>query len=102
MHSFKHILSDLAPLWKIIGGQLMELDVSPADIVWGVNSGHNIYLRQGSVWKPISGSLKHVSVGSSGVWGVNRLDYIYYRNGVSTTNLIGAGWNRTDGKIYLL
>lgn len=35
----------------------------------------------GNHWVHIPGGLKYISVGDSGVWGVNRHDHIYYRVG---------------------
>ena len=49
-------------------------------------------------WKHIGGKLKHVSVGSSGVWGVNSGDNIYYRKGVTLSNPAGTQWTHIGGK----
>ncbi|CAH1240065.1 VCAN [Branchiostoma lanceolatum] len=32
-------------------------------------------------WKPVDGAMKYVTVGSSGIWGVDQADSIYYRSG---------------------
>ena len=72
-------------------GALTQLDISPDDILWGVNSAGNIYIRNG--WsRVIGGALKHVTVGKAGVWGVNAGRNIYYRNGVTSSNLKGSSW----------
>jgi hypothetical protein len=78
----------------------MQVDVSPADVVWGVTSARYIFLRVGSQgkWKHIRGSLKHVSVGGSGVWGVSKYNTIWYREGVSSSNVAGTGWRKVDGE----
>ena len=44
-----------------------------------MNSGDYIYRRTGNRWQQVSGRLKVVSVGLSGVWGVNSNDDIFYR-----------------------
>ena len=84
----------------MIPGRLMQVDVSSADVVWGVNSSHFIFLRVGSQgkWKQIGGLLKHVSVGEAGVWGVNKHDEIWYREGVSSSNVAGTKWKKVDGE----
>lgn len=51
-------------------GKLTQLDISSDDILWGVNSARQIYIRNGNGWTQVGGSLKHVSVGKAGVWGV--------------------------------
>ena len=62
---------------------LFQVSVSDQDRVWGVNFANNIWRKTGNAWQRISqsGGLKCVSVGQSGVWGVDRNDYIYYRTG---------------------
>ena len=87
------------PNWSTVPGRLKQLDVSPANIVWGVNRHDNIYmLNNRNSWKHIGGLLKHVSVGSSGVWGVNSGDNIYYRKGVTLSNPAGTQWKHIGGK----
>ncbi|XP_066278495.1 lectin L6-like isoform X2 [Branchiostoma lanceolatum] len=74
----------------------------------------------GVLWKPVSGNLKYVSVGASGVWGVNRGGYIFYRvgtygnevssgsswqpvrPGISPNNPTGTGWQRINGKLKMV
>nr|BAL43194.1 repellent [Solaster dawsoni] len=55
-------------------------------------------------WSQISGRLKHVSVGVSGVWGVNSNDNIYYRGdsyGEEESNTCAA-WVQTEGALKQL
>ncbi len=93
--------------WHWMDGKMIQVDVSPDDsVVWGVNSAQQIFFRKGDgdvVWQRVNpGSLKHVSVGSLGVWGVDKADIIWYRSGVSTDNPAGTGWQNIEGKnIYL-
>ena len=79
-------------------GRLIQVDVSPDDIVWGVNSADYIYIRNGNGWSHVGGALKHVTVGEAGVWGVNRARYIYYRQGVTLSNPKGSGWRNIPGE----
>lgn len=95
------IVVELAPSWVKVTGKLRQLDVSPSDVVWGVNRLHRIYLRNEFGWKNLDGFLKHVSVGDAGVWGVTRYDHIYFREGITENNLEGTGWSRLDGKYIL-
>ena len=100
MHKKCLIVPGNNPVWSVIPGRLMQVDVSPADVVWSVNSAHFIFLRVGSQgkWKQIGGLLKHVSVGEAGVWGVNKHDEIWYREGVSSSNVAGTKWEKVDGE----
>ena len=91
------IASGQNSVWSVIPGRLMQIDVSSADVVWGVNSAHHIYLGKDR-WQLISGLLIHVSFGDAGVWGVNKQNLIYYRKGVSSENLEGTKWHNTNGK----
>nr|ABY28359.1 tachylectin-like protein [Branchiostoma belcheri tsingtauense] len=51
-------------------------------------------------WSSVDGLLKFVSVGSKGVWGVNRHDDIYYRSGTSENGASsGSGWVKIEGKL---
>ncbi|XP_078679919.1 uncharacterized protein LOC144915421 isoform X2 [Branchiostoma floridae x Branchiostoma belcheri] len=54
----------------------------------------------GTGWQYVSGRLKFVSVGRSGVWGVNSNDQIYYRTGTFRDEAsAGSGWVRIDGAL---
>ncbi|KAI8505091.1 hypothetical protein Bbelb_172000 [Branchiostoma belcheri] len=57
-------------------------------------------IEAGTGWQRVSGGLKFVSVGRSGVWGVNRNDQIYYRTGTYRDEAsAGSGWVRIDGAL---
>ena len=86
------------PDWSRVSGRLTQLDISPEDIVWGVNRADNIYIRNGNGWSRISGALKHVTVGKAGVWGVNGGRNIYYREGVTLSNPSGSSWRHIPGE----
>ena len=102
MQTFKKILKYILPesirgrqgrRWSPISGRLMQIDSGPFGCVWGVNKLHYIYCRtgiawnnlKGSKWKRVTGSLKYVSCGERGVFGVNRANNIYFRRGVTRT-----------------
>lgn len=88
------------PDWDIVSGKLVQLDISPDDILWGVNSGHYIYIRNGNGWSQVGGLLTHVTVGKAGVWGVNVHKNIYYREGVTRSNPKGSSWTQISGDGY--
>jgi hypothetical protein len=45
----------------------------------------------------MDGGLTHVTVGESGVWGVNGHDLIYLRQGVTPDTPYGTEWRQLDG-----
>ena len=64
-------------------GRLMQIDGGFSDSVWGVNQQHQIWKQKPKGrWLRIAGSLKHVSPGQGGVWGVDRSNNIVYRDGM--------------------
>jgi hypothetical protein len=94
-----YFISELAPRWARVNGKLRELDVSPSGNVWGVYRGNSIYTRHGTGWEKVTGGLTHVSVGNAGVWGVNQFGRIYFREGVTTSNMAGTKWTQISGEI---
>jgi len=51
-------------------------------------------------WTNIPGSLKQISVGPAGVWGVNYANNIWYRNSTrSNPDDYGSGWTKLDGSL---
>ena len=42
----------------------------------------------GTCWKQIEGALKQISSGPFGIFGVNRKDFIYFREGISLNQYI--------------
>ena len=90
--------------WTVVGGALMQIDSGPRGVVCGVNKGMEIYCRlgitnklaTGSKWEKISGSLKYISCGAYGYWGVTQSNDIYFTavvNGASTK------WTKIDGSL---
>ena len=63
--------------WSQIPGKLIHVS-GGMNYVWGVNSGHDIFMCQrpctGSNWKHIPGKLVQVDVSDMEVWGVNSND----------------------------
>ncbi|XP_035691376.1 neurogenic locus notch homolog protein 1-like [Branchiostoma floridae] len=54
----------------------------------------------GTEWQQVSGRLKFVSVGRSGVWGVNSNNQIYYRTGTYGDEAsAGTGWVNIAGSL---
>ena len=88
------------PDWSVVSGRLIQVDIGPDDIVWGVNSAHSIYIRNRNGWSRVGGALKHVTVGEAGVWGVNRNRNIYFRNGVTLSNPRGSSWRGIPGAYF--
>ena len=84
--------------------KLTQLDISPLDSIWGVDNLGLIYVfyENGIKLKQVGGSLKHVSAGGSGVWGVNQKDKVYYRGGITLDNLAGTSWTEVPGKNCIL
>lgn len=70
--------------WAFINftGTLVQIDSGPSGIVYGVNRFHHIYCRKGitlskptgTSWARVPGTLKYVSCGIYGCWGVNIAD----------------------------
>ena len=94
---------EISPAWGLSNIFLKQVDVGQDDEAWGVNSAGQIFFRVPKGfnirWRTITGKLAHVSAGTSGVWGVDRQGKIWYRNGVSSSNLAGTGWqNIQTGK----
>ena len=78
--------------WTRIDGELKQVAVGTAGLVWGVNKNDDIFRRDGSSWTRIDGKLKQVAVAADGtVWGVNKNDNIFRRDGNS--------WTRIDGEL---
>ncbi|XP_035697092.1 perivitellin-2 31 kDa subunit-like isoform X1 [Branchiostoma floridae] len=51
-------------------------------------------------WKPIDGSMKYVSVGSNGVWGVDHNNAIFYRSGTFENEASsGTDWVNVEGQL---
>ncbi|XP_019623528.1 PREDICTED: tectonin beta-propeller repeat-containing protein 1-like [Branchiostoma belcheri] len=79
------------------GGGRSEL---PPPVI-GEEAGNPVIGEEGDpAWRSVDGLLKFVSVGSRGVWGVNRDDDIFYRSGTLENKASsGSGWVKIEGKL---
>ena len=76
--------------WKIIPGGLKQIDSGPKGIVCGVSSIDEVFCRtgitdatpEGSAWMKLDGSLKYISCGEFGHWGVNKNNQVFFREGI--------------------
>jgi hypothetical protein len=76
--------------WKIIPGGLKQIDSGPKGIVCGVSSIDEVFCRtgitdgtpEGSAWIKLDGSLKYISCGEFGHWGVNKNNQVFFRGGI--------------------
>ena len=73
--------------------------------MWGVNGYRTIYHRDGTYqtadasgnsWLDIQGTLVQLDVGFDNFWGVNSVNLIYYRLGITSSSPQGSGWNQID------
>ena len=99
---YKTVRTSAKPDWSLISGALVQLDISPDDIVWGINSADNIFIPNGNGLSQVEGALEHVTVGDSGVWGVNDARMIYYREGVTSSYPKGFSWTHISGEELII
>jgi hypothetical protein len=81
-----------------VQGQLRQLDVSSSNVFWGVDSEDLIYFGDGTTRQLVSGRLTHVSIGGSGIWGVNVHNQTFFRRGVTESIPQGTDWLFIDGE----
>lgn len=81
---------------------MVQLDISPNDIVWGINRADHIFILNGNGLSTVGGALEHVTVGDSGVWGVNDARMIYYREGVTSSYPKGWSWTHISGEELII
>lgn len=84
--------------WQAVGKVLAQIDSGITETPWGVDPDDNVYSLQNGILRRVAGKLIHISSGESGVWGVNRGKYIYYRTGVTPRRKTGSGWKRIGGR----
>ena len=57
----------------------------------------------GQTWKTVSGSLRSISIGNCGVWGINADQVVYYRlNTFGDPDDEGTGWIRVEGRFQTI
>lgn len=94
--------------WATVDAETMKhTSVSSNGHVWAVDNKEKIWYRKGACtatilgtnWKSVSGSLKQVTVGHCGVWGINSDQCVYYRlNTYGDPDNEGTGWIKVEGK----
>ncbi|CAH1256177.1 TECPR2 [Branchiostoma lanceolatum] len=63
-------------------------------------SGGQQWSVAGKTWAAVGGTLKFVSIGASGVWGVTAAGLVKYRTGSYGTALgTGSGWETVEGNL---
>ncbi|XP_066577682.1 fish-egg lectin isoform X2 [Amia ocellicauda] len=95
-------------------GNLIQIDAGGDKFVVGCNASHSIfclnhrpalsYDGSGSVsWVAVPGELKYYSCGPVGCWGVNKLDEIHVKLGVSGNSCHGPEkWYRIPGSLSMV
>ncbi|CAB4030800.1 Hypothetical predicted protein, partial [Paramuricea clavata] len=84
--------------WKAVNEITITQIDSGGGQTWAtrIDNGH-IFALQNGAWIQIDGLLTHVTVGKSGVWGVNQGDDIFFRQGATPGAPYGIGWRKLDG-----
>ena len=86
--------------WWLMRGSAAYIDVSNNDNVWQLTKGQDIFRWTGITWKKVAGNLSQISVGESGVWGVNSANSIFYRQGTyGDTDTDGTAWTKVSGNL---
>ncbi|XP_035262099.1 fish-egg lectin-like [Anguilla anguilla] len=101
--------------WVQVGGLLKQVDAGGDQFVAGANMNDNIYClgRDPTVefrnsaspapWNLLPGLLMYYSCGPNGCWGVNSLQDIYLRTGVTPATCSGTGnWQQIAGKLVMV
>ena len=95
--------------WATVDAEPMKhVSCTAKGHVWAIDTKDKIWYRKGActaspngnTWKTISGSLKQISAGNCGVWGINADQCVYYRlNSYGDPDNEGTGWLKiSDGK----
>jgi len=83
-----------------IEGNLMQVSVSQKDHAWGIRSDLSVHQMIGGHWTDVGGVLQMVSIGASGVWGVDDYGDIFNRHGTHGGHETrGNGWKPVPGKL---
>ncbi|KAJ8264002.1 hypothetical protein GJAV_G00143980 [Gymnothorax javanicus] len=101
--------------WVQVSGKLVQVDAGGDLFVAGVNHVNNVYCmnQEATVtfqntssptsWKRLPGALVYYSCGPLGCWGVNKNDFIYFREGVTPKNCDGEkGWQKIIGRLVMI
>lgn len=93
--------------WRRVPGRLKQIDSGPRGIVCGVSRTDDVMcrtqihsrLKWGKKWTRVPGKLKYISCGEYGIWGVNKENEVYFREGVTRSNPSGLKWRRVGGRL---
>uniref|UniRef100_A0A8C7PLX4 Uncharacterized protein n=1 Tax=Oncorhynchus mykiss TaxID=8022 RepID=A0A8C7PLX4_ONCMY len=72
---------------------LMQIDAGLGQVV-ATNTSQIPYYLVGNEWIRLPGSLKHITVGPAGIWGVNKADSIY--------KYVAGNWVQAAGSLKQL
>ncbi|XP_064795411.1 fish-egg lectin-like [Oncorhynchus masou masou] len=72
---------------------LVQIDAGLGQVV-ATNTSQIPYYLVGDEWIPLPGSMKHITVGPAGIWGVNKADSIY--------KYVGGNWVQAAGSLKQL
>lgn len=76
---------------------MKQIDTGITSAVWATDPSEDIYFLSGKQFQKVAGKLIHVTSGASGVWGVNRLNQIFFRDGVTLSLPKGVAWKLVAG-----
>merc|ERR1712223_907109 len=72
--------------------------------VWALTRDGSVMMREGAVlggsasgWTTGLGKMKSLSIGTETVWGLNHVDEVFVRIGVSANDPKGKEWTKVDG-----
>lgn len=93
---FFYLESAFKDPWKGMSApkQIIDFDSGLANgTVWALDNNHDIFYFDGKNWDIQGGKLKSISVGESGIFGINPSNNsIYWRAGASFSNPAGVKW----------
>ena len=73
--------------WQELPVHLVQIDSGITHYTWGINARNTPFLLElDNVLSRVNGTLHHVSVGQSGVWGIGLLGNIFLRTGITEEN----------------
>ena len=87
------------------GSNVRQIDSGPSGILFLVNNHNQIYCRDGitdgnptgTKWRGVPGTLKRISCGIYGCWGVNAQNTICFLGGIGPRNCAGTEWKHISG-----
>ncbi|KAJ8264004.1 hypothetical protein GJAV_G00144010 [Gymnothorax javanicus] len=114
-NSANNIFKLVAGNWVQVSGQLVQVDAGGDQFVAGVNHFDSVFCmnQEATVtfqntssptpWKRLLGALVYYSCGPLGCWGVNRNNFIYFREGVTPKFCSGEkDWQQINGQLVMV